>query len=247
MRLHPILQILLAPLSLLYGIGVLLNDLLYRLDILRPTRFGVPTICVGNLTMGGSGKSPHVEYIVDFLRAYISVGTLSRGYKRKTRGFQLAHEASTPEDIGDEPLAYRRKFADVMVAVGENRTFAIMYMVQHQPDLQCIVLDDAFQHRAVQAGLSLLLTEYNLPFTRDYLLPSGRLREWRTGYQRANIIVVTKCPTQLTDNERLKLTQELNPYPQQRVYFSYYKYGAPYRLMFPSFTRSEERRVGKEC
>jgi tetraacyldisaccharide 4'-kinase len=236
MKLHPLLQILLAPASLLYGVGVTVHDLLYRMDILRGSKFNVPTIVVGNLTMGGSGKTPHVEYIADFLRVYVSTGILSRGYKRKTHGYLRLTENTTVADGGDEPMQYVRKFPNVFVAVGENRTNAIITMKGQAPHLQCIILDDAFQHRAVEAGLNILLTEFSLPFTRDYLLPSGRLREWRAGYKRADIIIVTKCPPQISPEQRTKLLAEIKPYAHQKVFFSKYIYGAPYRFMYPSLT-----------
>ena len=236
MKLHPLVQLLLAPVSLLYGVGVTVHDLLYRTDVLRGSKFNVPTIAVGNLTMGGSGKTPHVEYIADFLRVYVSTAILSRGYKRKTHGFLRLSENTTVTDGGDEPMQYVRKFPNVVVAVGENRTNAIIAMMAQAPHLQCIILDDAFQHRAVEPGLSILLTEFSLPFTRDFLLPSGRLREWRAGYKRADMIIVTKCPPHVTSAEREALLQEIKPYPHQKIFFSTYIYGAPYRFMYPSLT-----------
>ena len=233
---HPLFKILLAPFSLLYGLGVSIHDLLYRQEILRSTEFSVPVIGVGNLSVGGSGKTPHVEYIADFLRKYLRVAILSRGYKRKTRGFVLLNENTTATDAGDEPMQYFRKFSDVSVAVCENRSYGIINLMGNRPNLQTILLDDSFQHRAVQAGFSILLTEYGLPFTRDYLLPSGRLREWRSGYQRADMLIVTKCPPALPPEDRQRFTAELKPYPHQRLFFSYYEYQAPYRFQYPSLT-----------
>ena len=233
---HPLLQLLLAPLSLLYGFGVTIHDLLYRQGILQSQRFSVPIISVGNLSVGGSGKTPHVAYLADFLRTYLSIGILSRGYKRKTRGYIALGEHSTVAQVGDEPMQYLRSFANVMVAVAENRTLGIINMMAQRPYLQAIILDDAFQHRAVAAGLSILLTEYNLPFTRDYLLPSGRLREWRAGYHRADIIVISKCPPTITTAIRNQYIAEIKPFTHQHVFFSYYEYGTPYRIMYPSLT-----------
>ncbi len=233
---QPIFKILLAPVSLLYGLGVAIHDLLYRQEILRSTEFSVPVIGVGNLSVGGSGKTPHVEYLADFLRKYIKVGILSRGYKRKTRGFLLLNENINANDAGDEPMQYFRKFSNVSVAVCENRSYGIINLMGNRPNLQCILLDDSFQHRAVQAGFSILLTEYSLPFTRDYLLPSGRLREWRSGYQRADAIIITKCPPVLSAENRQKILEEIKPYPHQNVFFSYYEYLAPYRFQYPSLT-----------
>ncbi|MEY4927907.1 MAG: hypothetical protein RI894_2343 [Bacteroidota bacterium] len=233
---HPLFKILLAPFSLLYGLGVAIHDLLYRQEILRSTEFSVPVIGVGNLSVGGSGKTPHVEYLADFLRTYINVGILSRGYKRKTRGFLLLTENTTATDAGDEPMQYFRKYSDVTVAVAENRSYGIINLMGNRPNLQCILLDDSLQHRAVQAGFSILLTEYSLPFTRDYLLPSGRLREWRSGYQRADTIIISKCPPTLSAENRQKMIDEIKPYPHQKIFFSYYEYQAPYRFQYPSLT-----------
>ncbi len=233
---HPVFKILLAPFSLLYGLGVAIHDLLYRQEILRSTEFSVPVIGVGNLSVGGSGKTPHVEYLANFLRTYIKVGILSRGYKRKTRGFLLLNENTTAIDAGDEPMQYFRKYSDVAVAVAENRSYGIINLMGNHPGLQCILLDDSLQHRAVQAGFSILLTEYSLPFTRDYLLPSGRLREWRSGYQRADTIIISKCPPVLSAENRQNMIEEIKPYPHQKVFFSYYEYLPPYRFQYPSLS-----------
>ncbi len=224
-------KLLLAPFSLLYGIGVGLRNSLYHLGLLKGASFDIPTISVGNLTVGGAGKTPHVEYLILFLREYIKVGTLSRGYKRKTKGFLTVQPNHTANDVGDEPLQFKRKFRDVFVAVAEDRTFAIPNMLMEDPHLQVVLLDDAFQHLAVNPGLNILLTEYDYPFTRDYLLPSGRLREWPSAYTRADIIIVSKCPDQVSEEEKVALIKEIGLKPKQRIYFSYYTYQDPYYLM----------------
>lgn len=229
-----IVRILLLPFSLLYGLIISLRGFFYRIGLLRASSFDIPVISVGNLSVGGAGKTPHIEYLIRLLSPYIHVGTLSRGYKRKTDGFWIVQPNHTAEQVGDEPLQFRRKFRDIQVAVGESRILAIPQMIMDKSDLQVILLDDAFQHLAVKPGLNILLTEFSHPFTRDYLMPSGRLREWRSAYQRADIIIVTKCPAEMTELQRDAMIHEIHPYPHQRVYFSYYRYGEPYHILKPS-------------
>ncbi|WP_420459472.1 tetraacyldisaccharide 4'-kinase [Neolewinella sp.] len=227
----PAAKLLLAPLSLLYGAGVSFRNWAYRRGILRGISFSVPVISVGNLSVGGAGKTPHIEYLIRLLDPYLNIATLSRGYRRKTRGFLVVEPGMGVEEVGDEPLQYARKFPGVMVTVAEERAFGIPEIVGRRPDTQLVLLDDAFQHRAVQPGLNILLTQYALPFTRDYLLPSGRLREWRSGYERADVIVVSKCPPELDRAAADALIEEIAPLPHQRVFFSYYAYAAPYYLL----------------
>jgi tetraacyldisaccharide 4'-kinase len=228
-------QLLLSPLSLLYGLGVSIRDWLYGQGLLKGVEFNLPVISVGNLSVGGAGKTPHIEYLIRLLRDYIDVATLSRGYGRKTKGYLAVHGQMTAEQAGDEPLQFKRKFPDISVVVCESRTFAIPKMLMDQPGLQAILLDDAFQHRSVKPGLNILLTEYSRPFTRDFLLPAGRLREWRSAYRRADLIIVSKCPPELSSEAREKMRQELKPLPHQTVYFSYYRYGAPYYIYNPNY------------
>lgn len=222
---------LLAPFSLLYGLGVSFRNWTYERGIQRSITFSVPVISVGNLTVGGAGKTPHIEYLIRGLRPYLNVATLSRGYRRKTRGFIEVRPGMDAEHVGDEPLQYARKFPDVTVNVAEERAFAIPEIMARRPDTQLILLDDAFQHRAVRPGLNVLLTTFAEPFTRDYLLPSGRLREWRSGYERADVIIVSKCPRELDAATAAALRAEIDPLPHQRVFFSYYDYAAPYYLL----------------
>ena len=225
------LKLLLAPVSLLYGAGVGFRNWAYRRGIMRGISFSVPVISVGNLSVGGAGKTPHIEYLIRLLDPYLNLAPLSRGYRRKTRGFLVVRPEMTVEDAGDEPLQYARKFPDVLVTVAEERAFAIPEIVGRRPDVQLVLLDDAFQHRAVKPGLNILLTQHELPFTRDYLLPSGRLREWRAGYTRADVIVVSKCPPDLSRAAADALVEEIDPLPTQEVFFSYYAYAAPYYLL----------------
>ena len=223
-------KILLSPFALVYGIVVSLRGFLYRSNLMRSSRFDIPTICVGNLSIGGSGKTPHIEYLIRLLQPYINVSVLSRGYKRKTEGFRMVEPENNVTEVGDEPLQFKRKYPSVPVAVGEKRAYAIPQMLYRNPEIQAILLDDAFQHLAVRPYLNILLTEFNEPFTRDYLLPAGRLRDWRHSYRRADIIIITKCPFHLQDVDKQRLVNEINPYAYQRIYFSYYDYGTPYSI-----------------
>lgn len=223
-------KLLLAPFSLLYGLGVGLRNFLYRKKILLSVSFSIPVISIGSLTVGGAGKSPHTEYLIRLLRPYLNVAILSRGYRRKTQGFRLVHPQNRVEQSGDEPLMFKRKFPDVLVAVCESRAIGIPKLLQHAPDTQVVLLDDAFQHLSVRPWLNIMLTEYALPFTRDYLLPSGRLREWRSAYQRADVIVVSKCPANIVAAEREALIEEIHPLPRQKVFFSSYRYQDPYYI-----------------
>lgn len=228
-------QILLAPFSLLYGIGVSVRNFLYSQGLLKGVEFNLPVISVGNLSVGGAGKTPHIEYLIRLLKDYLNVATLSRGYKRKTKGFLRVERNNTAEQVGDEPLQFKRKYPDITVTVAESRTFAIPQIVQEQPDMQVVLLDDAFQHRSVKPGLNVLLTEFSHPFTKDYLLPSGRLREWRSAYARADVIIVSKCPPKVTEAERDQLIGDIKPLSHQQVFFSYYDYAAPYFIYNPRY------------
>lgn len=232
-----VIRILLFPLALLYGAAVGIRDILYRTGVLRSVRFDLPVISVGNMTIGGTGKTPHIEYLLRWLGQYIEVAVLSRGYGRKTIGYRTVNIIDTAEDVGDEPLQFKRKFQDVPISVSESRALGVPELVRRNPETQCVLLDDAFQHLAVTPGLNLLLTEFNRPFTRDWLLPSGRLREWRYGYRRADVIIVTKCPPDLSAVQRQHLLQDIDAYSHQRVFFSHYRYARPYDLLRPDLRR----------
>ena len=226
-----IIKILLAPLSLLYGVGVSLRDFFYRKGLLKGVEFDLPIISVGNLSVGGAGKTPHIEYLIRLLQPFLNVATLSRGYKRKTKGYIQVLPNHNAETVGDEPLQFKRKYPNVLVAVAENRTFAIPKIVMEKPDTQVVLLDDAFQHRAIKPGLNILLTEFNYPFTEDYLLPSGRLREWRSSYKRADIMIISKCPPQISEEEKQDFIKKIKPFPHQKIFFSYYQYFQPYYIL----------------
>jgi tetraacyldisaccharide 4'-kinase len=227
--LRPI-RILLFPLSLIYALIVKFRNWLFDKKVLSSASFNLPVICVGNLAVGGTGKSPMVEWIVAALKARFMIAVLSRGYKRKTRGYALADESTTALDIGDEPMQFHCKFPDVAVAVGEERLVAIPQLLHDRPGTQAIILDDAFQHRAVLAGLNILLTDYSNLFTRDWWLPSGDLRDAPSSYRRADIIVVTKCREDLTVDERREIAAEIRPLPHQRIFYSAISYGHPYHI-----------------
>jgi tetraacyldisaccharide 4'-kinase len=223
-------KILLSPLALIYGILVGVRRFLYRTNLLRSSRFDIPTISVGNLNVGGAGKTPHIEYLIRILQPYINVSVLSRGYKRQTEGFLMVETNSTVLDVGDEPLQYKLKYPSVPVAVAEKRAYAIPQMLYRHNEIQTVLLDDAFQHLAVKPYLNILLTEFSDPFTDDFLLPAGRLRDWRVTYRHADIIIITKCPFDVGDTEKQHFIQKINPYPYQRLYFTYFNYGTPYAL-----------------
>lgn len=230
---NTLIKLLLAPFSLLYGLAIVIRNLLYRQEILRPARFDIPVISVGNLSIGGTGKSPHIEYLVHWLKEYLPVAILSRGYKRQSTGFRIGQQDPSVKSIGDEPFQFLIKFPDVPVAVAENRELGIPLLLKSYPDTRLILLDDAFQHLSVKPFINILLTAYDLPFTRDYLLPSGRLREWRASYRRADVIVVTKCPPGLTAELADTIKEELKPLPHQTLFFSEYHYGTPYFIFNP--------------
>lgn len=219
-------NIVLLPLSKLYGAGVAMRNFLFKCGVLRQREFDIPIVVVGNLAAGGTGKTPHTEYIVDALRYRYRIGIISRGYKRRTNGFVLASKHSTPFDIGDEPYQMYQKFGDlVRVAVCEDRCLAIDELLKIDPSINLIVLDDAFQHRYVKPTVSVVLTEFARPFFFDKMLPLGRLREPATAIDRADMVVVTKCPDQVKPLEYRIFKKNLDLFPCQGLYFSRYNYG----------------------
>ncbi len=224
-------RILLFPIALIYWFIIFIRNKLYDTGVLSSATFGLPLICVGNLSVGGTGKSPMVEFLVRNLKDHFKVATLSRGYKRKTRGYALANEKSDALEIGDEPMQFKLKFPEVPVAVGEERLDAISQLLHDKPDIQSIILDDAFQHRVVKAGMNILLTDYNNLFTRDFYLPTGDLRDLKSSYKRAEIIVVTKCDPFLTEKEKQKIIEEIRPLDKQHIFFTANRYPAPYHII----------------
>jgi len=228
--LRPI-RILLVPFSMLYGAIVWLRNRLFDRQVLKSTSFNLPVICVGNLSAGGTGKSPMVEFLLKKLHTRWNTAVLSRGYKRKTKGYSLAKAGTSALEIGDEPMQFHLKFPNVSIAVGEERIVAIPQLLHDKPDTNVIILDDAFQHRTVKAGMNILLTDYNNLFTRDWFLPTGDLRDEKGSYKRAEVLVVTKCPPTLSLEEKKKLEEEIRPLPHQRIFFSSIRYGQPYHII----------------
>lgn len=207
-----------------------IRNLLFDKDYLKASTFNFPIICIGNLAVGGTGKTPMAEYLIRLLKNEFAIATISRGYKRKTKGFGIANETTTALEIGDEPMQFHLKFPDITVAVGEERLVAIPQLLQDRPGTQIIILDDAFQHRTVKAGLNILLTEYKNLYTRDLLLPAGDLRDTRRSAKRAEIIIVTKCRNNLTEQDQKEIITELQPNTNQAVFFTEIKYTQPYHL-----------------
>lgn len=217
---------LLYPISKIYGLVMSIRNFLFDQGMLEQHKFDIPVVVVGNISMGGSGKTPHTEYIVDALRDDYKIGVLSRGYKRKTKGFVLATDDSHVDDIGDEPYQIYQKFKHygVTVAVCANRVKGIEEMRRLVPDLDLIVLDDAFQHRYVKPSVSVVLMEYNRPAYSDHILPFGHLREPMRALNRADVVIVTKCPNDMKPMETRIFKTNLNLFPFQKLLFSSYNY-----------------------
>ncbi len=226
-KLRIILAFLLFPLSIIYGILVFFRNKMYDQGILKSHSFKVPLISVGNITVGGTGKTPHIEYLGGLLKEEFRLAILSRGYKRKSKGFQIVAPGSDVKTAGDEPLQIKRKYPDITVAVDRNRVHGVQALRENQSNLDLVLLDDAFQHRKIKVNLSILLIDYNHPLSKDFLLPLGNLREQAYEKRRANIIIITKSPPDLQPIQRRVLLKKLRPYPYQSVFFTTYHYGSP--------------------
>lgn len=220
------LKLLLYPLSLIYGLVTYFRNFLYDSKILKQHEFNIPVISVGNLTVGGTGKTPHAEYLIKLLGQSFSIAFLSRGYKRKTKGFVLATQQSTLSDIGDEPVQIKQKFPEIPVAVCEKRVDGIEQLLKNEPlDIDAIILDDAFQHRSVKPNINILLIDYTQQIFNDSLLPMGRLRESTKAKYRANFIIYTKCPTDLKPIDQRIIKNKLDIRPYQNLFFTTIVYG----------------------
>ncbi|MCW5914261.1 MAG: tetraacyldisaccharide 4'-kinase [Chitinophagaceae bacterium] len=241
------LRRLLFPFSLLYGLGTSARNRLYDSGKLHSVEFDLPVISIGNLSAGGTGKTPMTEYLIQLLSTGFQLGVLSRGYKRKTKGFLLASPESTAADIGDESMQLHEKFPEVTIAVAEIRVMGIPFMLQARPGIEVILLDDAYQHRAIKAGLQILLTDYTNLYTRDLLLPAGNLRESASGSSRADIIIVTKCNPEMTKDEKEKIAAELKPLPHQKLYFTKIRYGVPYHFISREALQPQHQEVMLVC
>ena len=221
-----LLRILLFPFSWLYYLITQIRNRLYDRGIKPSVKFEIPVICVGNLTVGGTGKSPMIEHLIRLLQNKYKIATLSRGYGRTTQGIRIAGPSENASTIGDEPFQFFTKFGRrVTVAVGEERALAIPTILQERSDTQVILLDDGFQHRKVSPGFSILLTDYHRPFYTDFLLPSGRLRESRWSAGRADVIVVTKCPINLSEDKMIEIERSIRHYAEKPVFFTNIRYG----------------------
>lgn len=220
--------LILYPISLCYGLGVATRNWMFNHGILPTHEYDIPVISVGNIAVGGTGKTPHTEYIVRALQDSHHIAVLSRGYKRSTKGFVLADKTTSTDEIGDEPMQMFRKFgAKATIAVCESRVQGIDRLLESDSKLNIIVLDDAFQHRYVKPTVSIVLTDYARPLHKDHLLPFGRLRESVSAINRADIVIVTKCPPTIRPMDMRLVKQQLNLYPYQKLYFSTFDYGQP--------------------
>lgn len=235
------------PIAWMYGVGVWIRNYLFDKGILKSKSFLIPVLSVGNLTVGGTGKTPHTEYLIRLLKDEFSVAVLSRGYKRKSKGFLLSDSHTTMNQVGDEPFQMKKKYPSVRIAVDKDRCHGIeqLAMANLKPATEVIILDDSYQHRYVKPGLNILLVDYNRLITRDALLPVGRLREPVSEKRRANIIIITKCPEEMKPVEFRLLTRELEVYPYQDLFFSTFRYGKMFKL-FGQGILPLEKLVGDE-
>lgn len=213
----------------MYGIITYLRNKLFDCGILKQEQHSVKIISVGNLRVGGTGKTPFVEYLIKSLKPHYNLAILSRGYGRKTKGCIILNPNHTSTQVGDEPLLLHKRNPDTLVVVSENRNQGVKTILEQYPKTNLIILDDAYQHRYIQRNINILLTEYNRPFFKDQVIPYGRLREYRLGYKRANYIVITKCPP-LTKTEKQNFIHQLKPLPHQKIFFSTIIYKSPYHI-----------------
>ncbi len=226
---------ILKPIGILYGGVVKARNKMYDKGMIESIKFDIPTIVVGNLSVGGTGKSPQIEYLVRLLRDDYKVAVLSRGYKRITKGFQLANEDTTAAQIGDEPMQFHKKFNKIIVAVDEDRVNGIKQLKKLENPPEVVLLDDAFQHRKIQGGFNILLTPYNDLYVDDAMLPAGNLRENIEGAKRAQVIIVTKCPEDLSEEEQFEITKKLQIDLVQTAYFT--------RIEYDSKVHSKQKKI----
>jgi tetraacyldisaccharide 4'-kinase len=223
-------RILFYPLSIIYGLITGFKNFLYDTGILPSVEFRLPVICIGNITVGGTGKTPHTEYLTGLLCDKFRVAVLSRGYKRTSRGFRLVTPDSTVTESGDEPLQISRKYPNILVAVDRNRVNGVRRIMEIQPDTEVILLDDAFQHRRITPGFSILLSDYNRPIISDHMLPYGNLRESVSNMRRADIILVTKSPVNINPIQRRLIVKKISKAPYQNLFFTSILYNKPVPL-----------------
>lgn len=225
------LKYILLPIAWIYAFMVWIRHKMFDAGKLKSRKFATPIICVGNITVGGTGKTPFTEYLIRLLQDSYPLAVVSRGYKRKSKGMQVSSENATAEILGDEPYQIYKKFPKTLVVADSNRCRAIDYIEENHADIDAILLDDAFQHRYVDAGLNILLIDYNRPISKDCMLPAGRLRDLKSAQKRANIIVVTKCPKDLKPIDFNNITKEIKPLPYQSLFFATLDYDTPYHCI----------------
>ena len=219
-----LLRKILFPFAILYGFITSIRNLLFDKGLLKSYSFDIPVIAVGNLSVGGTGKTPQIEYLIRLLSSKYTIATLSRGYKRESEGYILADSTSNAVILGDEPFQFYKKFKNIQVAVDTDRKNGIEQLLSQTKKPEVILLDDAFQHRKVKAGFYILLTSYGDLYSDDFMLPTGNLRESKSGAKRANVVIVTKCPATLSLDEQNKIERNLKLEPNQELYFSYINY-----------------------
>ncbi|MGO4818178.1 tetraacyldisaccharide 4'-kinase [Flavobacterium sp. W22_SRS_FP1] len=215
-----LLRKILFPFAILYGLITNIRNFLFDRGVLKSYAFDLPIIAVGNLSVGGTGKTPQIEYLIGLLSDSYKVATLSRGYKRKSKGFILADASSNAESLGDEPFQFYQKFDNIQVAVDVDRKNGIEQLLSQEPKPEVILLDDAFQHRKVKAGFYIMLTSFGDLYSDDFMLPTGNLRECKSGVKRANVIIVTKCPASLSVEEQNQIKDSLKIDDNQELYFT---------------------------
>jgi tetraacyldisaccharide 4'-kinase len=220
-------NILFYPISLLYGLITAIRNFLYDTGVIPSVEFTFPVICVGNITVGGTGKTPHTEYIVELLRKNFKVATLSRGYKRKTSDFRIASPSVPVSEIGDEPMQIFRNSPNILVTVDRNRIHGVKTILKEYPETEVIILDDGFQHRRITPGFSILLSDHERLFIRDHMLPYGNLRENKGNMRRADIILITKSPENISPIQRRLIVKEIDKSPYQNLYFTTFRYKPP--------------------
>lgn len=226
------LRLLLLPFSWIFALVARIRNLAYDRNWIKHTRFELPVILVGNLSVGGTGKTPHVDHIIGHFSKTYRVATLSRGYGRKSTGFVIAGKGTNASLIGDEPMLYYSRFDNITVSVCEDRVEGVNRLLKLTPPPQLIVMDDGFQHRSIEPGLKILLTAWNKLFSDDFVLPVGNLREPASGYKRADIIIVTKCPQHLSDSQKKDVADRLKPTSSQHLFFS----SVAYESLRPAFS-----------
>jgi tetraacyldisaccharide 4'-kinase len=220
-------SIFLYPFSILYGFVTGVRNFLYSAEIIKSREFSIPVICVGNLSAGGTGKTPHTEYLIELLQKSFNVAVLSRGYKRKSSGFLIADSNSTVSDIGDEPLQVLRKYPGIIIAVDRNRVHGVEEIMKTHPETSVIILDDGYQHRSITPGVSILLSDFDNLMINDHMLPFGNLREPSHNMNRADIILITKSPENISPIQRRIIVGDINKKPYQNLYFTSLSYGEP--------------------